>query len=71
MYTKSINQRIKRSNHAHLLTESLIQQGMSLGWLQMYGGRGLGCELLPNEKRQTSQAFGDLLLDMIAHRSAK
>jgi len=71
MYTKSIDQRIKRSNYAHLLTDELLAKGIQQEWPKYYGGRSLGAELLPSESRKVSQAFGDLILDILMHKSAQ
>lgn len=68
--TSQLKARIKRSKYAHLITEELLKEGISQEWVERYGGRGLGGELLPDEKRITSQAFGDLVIDILRHRQS-
>lgn len=69
--TSQLKARVKRSKYAHLITEELLREGESQEWVSRYGGRGLGCELLPDERRITSQAFGDLVIDILRHRQTK
>lgn len=60
--------RIKKHQYGHLITEELLQQGEDREWLYYFGGRGLGCDLLPREGRRVSQSYGDLILDILRSR---